>query len=444
MYTIEPLSSIKKEINIPPDKSISHRAAIISSLVKEKTKIYPFLLSEDTLATLNCLKKLGVNLTLQKDKTLIIEGCSLYFPKKEKAKLFAKNSGTTMRILSGILCGQKFPSFFDGAFSLRKRPMARITYPLRMMGAKIWGKVINSEEYPPLKIEPVKRLRGINYKLPIASAQVKSCLLLASLYTKEESIIVEPQYSRDHTERMLLLFGANFKKLKKKNLLKKTRRLKSPKEIFIPSDFSSASFFIVLGLILKNSELLIKNVNINPTRCGLLNVLKKMGANFKIINKKNYFEPFADILVKSSSLKGVEVKENQISLMIDEIPVLCVAASFAKGKTVIKGVKELRVKETDRINSMIHNLRKAKIDIKTSSYRYKNKDDLLIEIKGGSPVASSFNSFSDHRTAMSMIILSLALKKESKIDEIKCIEKSFPQFISLIESFYKGYHTSDI
>jgi len=444
MYKIKPLEKIKKEIEIPPDKSISHRAAIISSLAKGKTKIYPFLSSSDTLTTLNCLKKMGVDVKLQKDKTLIVEGCGFYFPKKEKVRLFAKDSGTTMRILSGVLSGQKFSSFFDASSSLRKRPMARITHPLRIMGARIQGKVVNSEEYPPLKIEPVNRLKGINYKLPIASAQVKSCLLLASLYTQEETTIIEPFLSRDHTERMLLLFGANLERKNKKIFLKRTKKINTPGKIFIPSDFSSASFFIVLGLILKDSELLIKNVNINPARCGLLNILRKMGAEIEIINKKDYFEPFADILVKSSSLKGVEVKENQISLMIDEIPVLCVAASLAKGKTVIKGIKELRVKETDRIYSMIHNLRKAKIDIKASSYQYKNKDDLLIEIKGGSPVASSFNSFSDHRTAMSMIILSLALKKESKIDEIKCIDKSFPQFIPLIESFYKGYHTSDI
>ena len=434
MHKIKPLGKVKKKIQIPSDKSIFHRAIMFSSIAKGKTLITPFVLSDDTKATLNCIKKLGIKTKFIKKGVLQIEGKGLYYPGKTKVHLFAAESGTTMRILSGILCGQKFPVVFDGALALKRRPMKRITQPLRLMGADICGRRRKNQEYPPLTVKPVSSLSGIKYKLPIASAQVKSAILLASLYAKEKTQISEPNISRDHTERMLSLFKAKIKRKGKVINLGIPKKLLSPKKIFIPSDFSSAAFFIVLGLILKNSKILIKNVNINATRAGLLSVLKRMGANIKILNKKNYYEPYADIEVRSSALKATVVKESQIPLMIDEVPILCVAASFAKGKTSIKGVGELKVKETDRIKSIVYNLKKAGVEINTHKCKAKSKKDWLIEINGGKAKPGKFKSFSDHRTAMSMIVFASALDRQSSIDDIKCINKSFPEFISLMKS----------
>ncbi|MBU1367780.1 MAG: 3-phosphoshikimate 1-carboxyvinyltransferase [Candidatus Omnitrophica bacterium] len=437
MYKIRPLNKVKRQIVVPADKSISHRAAIISSISKGKTHIKPYLVSEDTQATLDCLKICGVRVNLNKEGLLTVEGVGLYLSRKKRVTLSAGESGTTLRILSGLLCAQKFSTRFNSANSLEKRPMERITVPLRLMGADIKGKCVESEEYPPLLINPAK-LKGIKYKLPIPSAQVKSALLLASLYAKGETQIIEPAASRDHTERMLSLFKAKLKRQGKSIISSRVKMLISPNELFIPSDFSSASFFIVLGLILKNSEILIKNVNINPTRCGLLRVLIRMGAKIEIINKKDYYEPYTDILVKSSSLRATEVEKKEIPSMIDEIPILAVAASFAKGKTRLKGVGELKVKETDRINSLRYNLTKVGVEICAYKYKKQGREDWALEIKGNPCFYKKgrveFRSFSDHRTAMSLIILAAAGERESKIDEIQCINKSFPEFIPLIES----------
>jgi len=442
MYKIKPLSSIKKEITVPPDKSISHRAIILSSLCKGKTCISPFVKSEDALATLNCMKKLGVRVELRK-KTLTINGQGMYFkpkPEKSPVSLFAAESGTTMRILSGLLVCQKFSAIFEASPSLSKRPMGRLLGPLSEMGAIISGTPRDNgvngkrDAYPPLSIEPAKKIKAGEFKLEIASAQVKSAIMLAALYANGTTTITEPCKSRDHTERMLKLFGADLTAKDTTIALKPAKELISPKKLFIPGDFSSAAFFIVLGLILKNSSLVIKNVNINPTRLGLLNVLKRMGANIKIQNKKNAYELYADILVESSQLKATVVEPQEIPSMIDEIPVLCVASAFAQGKTEIKGVKELKVKETDRVRSMMVNLTKAGVDI----YEESCGNDLKIVITGRSKHKhGNFQSFYDHRTAMSMIIFAMALDSESKIDDTRCIDKSFPEFISLIKTLYK-------
>ena len=407
---------------------------MLSAIAKGITKIKPFILSADAKATLDCIKKLGVAAKIKAKNVLTVKGEGLLFPRKDNVTLFAKESGTTIRILSGLLCGQKFTTKFDASPALKKRPMKRITAPLRMMGANIKGRKLRTQEYPPLMIGPAKRILNLKYKLPVASAQVKSCLLLASLYAKGITKIIEPTASRDHTERMLKVFKARISKAGRAISLGASKALISPRNIFIPGDFSSAAFFIILGLILKKSQLLIKNVNINPTRCGLLNVLKRMNAKIKVINKKNYYEPYADILVKSSTLCATKVKENEIPTMIDEIPILCVAASFAKGTTKIKGLKELKVKESDRLNAIIHNLKKAKMEVGAHQYKTKKGKNWAIVIKGSRPNPAAFKSFNDHRIAMSMIVLGLALSDKSKVDDIKCIDKSFPEFISLIKS----------
>ncbi|MBU1121482.1 MAG: 3-phosphoshikimate 1-carboxyvinyltransferase [Candidatus Omnitrophota bacterium] len=435
MYTITPITSIKKDIEVPADKSISHRAVLTSSLAKGKTIISPFLLSDDTYATLECIKKCGVRTKLE-GNTLVIEGVGKNLPVTGNIEFFAKESGTTIRIFSGVLCGQAEAYFkFNTSAALSRRPMSRITVPLRMMGADIKGTVLNNVEYPPLTISSSKLLNPIKYKMPVASAQVKSAIIYASLYAKGITEIKEPFLCRDHTERMITVFGGKVHKKGRTIFSQGESRLISPGKLFIPSDFSSAAFFIVLGLILRKSQLLIKNTNINPTRCGLLTVLRRMGAQIKVVNKNDYYEPSADILVKSSQLRAVEVKSCEVPLMIDEIPILAVAASFAKGITAIWGAKELKVKETDRINSMIYNLNKAGVEISSSKYMKGKTENWVIKIKGSNKLKpAKFKSFSDHRTAMSMIVLAKALDGDSMIDDIACINKSFPEFISLMEA----------
>lgn len=383
--------------------------------------------SEDTLATLDCFKRLGVRGKLNKDGSLDIQGVGLYFNKKNKVVLYAGESGTTIRILAGALCGQKFPIELKAAPALSKRPMARVINPLRIMGADISAKNREGKLYPPIKINPVRKILSADVKIDVASAQVKSAIMMAGLYADGKVSLREPFKSRDHTERMLPLFGVPVKV--KGNTVTVTPKafLRQPKNVFVPGDFSSAAFFIVLGLIAKDSCLKIKNVNINPTRIGLLNVLKRMGADIKIINKQNSYEPYADIEVRSSVLNGTMVQPKEIPLMVDEVPVLCVAAAFAKGMTEIQGIEELRVKETDRVNSMISNLRASGVDISD------NRSGLVINGGGGYNPAD-FRSFGDHRTAMSMIVFSMALDRPGKIDDISCISKSFPDFIKMIAS----------
>jgi 3-phosphoshikimate 1-carboxyvinyltransferase len=438
MYKIRQLKSLNREIVIPADKSISHRALILSSIVKGQTQIKPFLHSNDTFATLDCIKQLGVKTELQGDGSLIVEAQGRYLnPKMRRVVLEARESGTTMRMLAGLLCAQRFPVLFSGSVPLNNRPMERIVRPLKDMGANIDGQRRNNDIYPPLEINPVNTmLSAINYKMPIASAQVKSAILLASLYAKGITSIEEPFKSRDHTEHMLKCFGADIKIESSKVSLNPKAELKSPKEIFIPSDFSSAAFFIVLGLILKGSQITVRNVNINPTRAMLLDILKRMGADIEIINKNEDLEPYADIIVRSSSLKSTVVSLQEVPAMIDEIQILCVAAAFAKGQTTISGVEELRVKETDRIESIIANLRAAGVGISSDDAPCSDTSHRKIQIlrvEGASSFKKAeFKSQGDHRTAMSAIILGAAMDCDSFIDDIKCINKSFPEFTEII------------
>jgi 3-phosphoshikimate 1-carboxyvinyltransferase len=425
----------------------------MASLCKGKTVIKPFLRSNDTLATLDCMKRLGISAELRDDNTLIVEGKGmLYLPPVPTVNLYARESGTTMRILSGILAGQKFDVLFDAEPSLARRPMKRIVEPLRKMGANISGspsasrlaegsprrtprgEPFKDNIFPPLVIRPVKHLKGKTFKLEIASAQVKSAILFASLYADKKTTVIEPFHSRDHTERMLKLFKAKIKIAGRKVTCRPLKKLCTPGKIFIPADFSSAAFLIVLALILKKSAVTIKNVNINPTRCGLLNVLKRMGAKIKIVNKRAAYEPYADIIAEASRLKGATVKREEIPLMIDEIPILCVAAAFAQGITRIEGIKELRIKETDRIASMVSNLRGAGVDI---ADKPDGKDDWMMIVKGKESYdGAHFVSHHDHRTAMSMIVFAMACGSGSSIDDLSCIDKSFPEFVATVSNLY--------
>jgi 3-phosphoshikimate 1-carboxyvinyltransferase len=413
---------IKKEIKVPPDKSISHRAVILGCISKGETVIKNFLEADDCLRTVRCFRNMGVK--IEKEKNFWRIKSKGFSSLKEPGNILnCGNSGTTMRIISGVLSACSFYSVLTGDRYLRKRPMRRIIVPLEMMGAKIWARENN---FPPLSIKG-GNLKGITYKLPVASAQVKSSLILAGLFAEGVTKIIEPVKSRDHTERMLKFLEADIEIFESEITVRGGKQIFG-KDIFVPSDISSASFFIACGVITKNSEILIKDVGVNPTRCGFLKVLKRMGANIEILNERELNnEPIADILVKSSELKGVNIEGEEIPLLIDEIPVIAVVATQAEGITLIKNAEELRIKETDRIKATVLELKKmgAKIE--------ELRDGMLIEgpvkLKGG-----KLNSYGDHRMAMALSIAGLVAKGETTVSGCECVKTSFPDFFSILES----------
>lgn len=391
-------------------------------------------MSKDCSATLGLFKKLNSKIVERKSK-LIIEGKGLRGLSATQRKIWVGESGTTMRIACGVLAGQDFDITLVGAKSLSSRPMRRVTEPLRMMGARIETRQRRQgagiEEYPPLTIRG-RKLKAITYRLPVASAQVKSAILLAGLFARGITRVIEPIKTRDHTERMLKLFKADLKTRGKIISIKGNLPLKSPGLIKLPRDISAASFFIVAAILTTKSDLTIKSVGINPSRCGLIRILKRMGADINIRRRKaltGQNEPIGDLRIKSSRLRSTLIKKSQVPSLIDELPILMVAAALAKGKTRIESVQELRVKETDRINSMIKGLTKMGAKIKV--IRKKRREDLLItgieQLKG-----ASLRSFGDHRTAMSLIIAGLTAKNDSYIDEVGCINKSFPDFLQIL------------
>ncbi|MDD5595348.1 MAG: 3-phosphoshikimate 1-carboxyvinyltransferase, partial [Candidatus Omnitrophica bacterium] len=353
-YVIKPASSSKCVVSLAGDKSIAHRCLILSSLVCAKTQIENFPFNKDCLSTLEACKKLGVRIIRKDASTIIIFGKGLFGLNTPKGKIFVGESGTTLRLLLGVLAGQNFTTKLIAGDSLSRRPMRRVTLPLRMMGAEIKSGVRSQEsgveEYAPITIKG-GNLKGITYKMPVASAQVKSAILLAALYAKGKTKVIEPLPTRDHTERILKLFGANLKVQKNTITISANKKLTSPGKIYIPGDISSASFFMVLAAILPRSTIRIKKISLNPTRTGIIAVLKKMGADICVRPQASGlrgFEPVGDLIIKTSRLKGVAVKKKEIPSLIDELPILMVAACFAKGKTVFEGIGELRVKETDR------------------------------------------------------------------------------------------------
>ncbi len=437
----KPISCIRGEVFLSGDKSIAHRSIILGAISNGKTLINNFPFNDDCLATINVFKKLGIKITRNpKNHTVIVFGKGLNGLKQPNGPIFIAESGTTLRLLLGILAGQNFKVTFTAGESLSKRPMLRVTSPLRLMGAQINAKKAKTykgrhEEFPPIAIKGCN-LKPITYKMPIASAQVKSAILLAGLFTEGSTRVVEQIKTRDHTERMLRLFSADIKIGEHVISVRGLKELISPANIYIPGDISSASFFIVASLILPNSKIVIRKVGLNPSRMGIVKVLKRMGADIlttylPIYRAANKFEPIGNLLARSSILKGITIKREEIPSLIDELPILMVAACFAQGKTVLQGVEELRVKETDRIKSMCFNLRLmgARIEI----VKEGNSENINIygarELKG-----AKVTSFDDHRTAMSMIIAALAAKSKTEIDDIACINKSFPDFVSLLRS----------
>ncbi|HDM38002.1 MAG TPA: 3-phosphoshikimate 1-carboxyvinyltransferase [Candidatus Omnitrophica bacterium] len=419
---IREIKRLRGKIPLPADKSISHRSVIIGSISKGTTKVSNFLKSEDCLNTVEVFKLLGINIFFNKENQLIIESKGLRGLKQPEAALYFGNSGTGCRLTAGILAGQSFKSKITGDESLSKRPMRRITDPLRKMGAEISGK--DNANYLPLEIKG-GRLKSIEYDLPIASAQVKSSILLAGLYARGRTCLIEPHKSRDHTERMLKSFGAKIEVEGLKVCIESQTEL-TARDISIPNDISAASFFMIAACIVGDSEIYLEGVGINPTRSAILQVLRKMGADIRIIHKDlNSYEPIADIIVKSSRLKAIKIGEEMVPLLIDELPILMVAATQAQGRTLIENASELRVKETDRIESMVTNLKKLGANIKSIG------DDVIIEgpvkLKG-----AEVSSFSDHRTAMSMSIAGLIAEGKTQVDNIECIKTSFPDFHQVI------------
>jgi len=434
-FEIRPVSGVKGKISLPADKSIAHRAVILSALAVGKTRIENFPVNKDCLATISIFKRLGIKIS-RKLNTVEIIGKGLLGLSKPSNTVSILESGTTFRLLLGVLAGQNFTTRLTAGKALSKRPMLRVTSPLRKMGAIInsKSKYLNSkyEEFPPIEITG-GNLKSITYKLPVASAQVKSAILLAALYAKGRTKVIEPIPSRDHTERMLKVFKARINVGNNSISLRGNKKLISPGKIYVPGDISSAAFFMVAGSIVPDSQIIIKNVCLNPTRIGVIKVLKRMEADIRVSGDQDIrgsgMEPFGNIEVRSSKLKGVTINESEVPSLIDELPILMVAASISKGRTVIKGVQELRLKETDRIKSMTKNLRIMGADI--AVLKSGGVENIIIsgvaQLKGG-----SVSAFGDHRTAMSMIIAGLAANGNTKIDNVSCISKSFPEFIKIL------------
>lgn len=416
---IKPVEKIEGQTRMPGDKSISHRALLFSSLTENTVEIEGLLQAEDTLATRNCLSELGVEFEDNGVKVMV-KGKGLRGLEEPGNILDAGNSGTTARLLTGLLAGQPFYTTVTGDHSLRIRPMKRITEPLQQMGALISGRRDN--EHLPLSIRGYDLL-PVNYALPVASAQVKSSLLAAALYSHGVSEIIDPYNTRDHTERMLSYLGADIKKMGRHHIIMKSPSRLEGEIIRIPGDISAAAFFIVAAVLAPRGELQIEGVGINPSRTGIIDVLRVMGADIQVINEREYNnEPVGDLLVRGGgNLKGIEIGSEMIPRLIDEIPVITVAAIFAEGETVIKGASELRVKESDRIQTVSRELQKMGASIQ------EMPDGLVI--RGGDRLnGARCSSHGDHRLAMALATAAMFAENESIINGSEAADNSFPHF----------------
>ncbi len=419
---INKAKKFKGEFSPTPDKSISHRAVIFSSLSKGKSVIKNFLRAEDPISTVNAFRALGVDIHFKGDD-LIVFGNGIRALQEPHDVIHCGNSGTTIRMLSGVLSGNPFFSVLTGDESLRGRPMARVITPLRRMGAEIMARA--DGKFPPLAIKG-KPLNPIQYSMPFASAQVKSAILLAGIYADGVTEIREPARSRDHTERMMPAFGAEITVNGFSVSIRGWIELKGA-EIVVPGDFSSAAFFIVGALLIENSDITIKGVGINPTRTGLLDALKEMGAEIGTSNIRTLSgEPVADIHCRGGAeLKAINITKEKIPALIDEFPILCVAATRAKGITTIRGAEELRVKESDRIKSIVTELRKMGVELE------EFEDGL--SISGGNDLkGADTESYGDHRIAMAMAIAGLIADGTTRINGVSSVNISFPGFFEII------------
>lgn len=430
-YIEKPGTRLHGEVTVPGDKSISHRAVMFGAIAQGRTEITNFLQGEDCLATIDCFQKMGISIENTNHKVTVL-GKGLRGLTPPSSSLNVGNSGTTTRLISGILAGQSFETTLTGDTSLNARPMSRIMEPLQRMGCSITSRSGNN--CAPLNIQG-GHLHGITFDSKVASAQVKSCLLLAGLYADSDTIVSEPALSRNHTELMLTGFGARLCSFT--TIDKKAAVSISPcdtlyaQRLLIPGDISSAAYFIAAGLLVPNSELLIKNVGLNPTRAGILSVCRSMGGNITFINEKEEGgEPSADLLVRSSSLHGITIDGSIIPTLIDEIPIIAVLAAFANGRTIIKDAAELKVKETNRIAAITDNLTAMGGHITATA------DGMIIE--GGAALhGASINSFFDHRIAMSFAIAGLMADGTTKIQDSHCVDVSYPAFFSSLKNLYQ-------
>lgn len=423
------ITGLRGEVNIPGDKSISHRCIMFGSIASGTTEISNFLQGADCLATINCFRKMGIEIENQPEK-IIVHGKGLHGLTAPTEILDVENSGTTTRLISGILVGQPFESKLSGDNSLNSRPMKRIMEPLTRMGGHISSILRNG--CAPLYIAPGK-LHGIHYDSPVASAQVKSSILLAGLYADGETSVTEPSLSRNHTELMLKEFGADIRSQYDLNTSKATAFIRPCSELYgqkimVPGDISSAAYFIAAGLLVPNSEILIKNTGINATRAGILKVCEDMGANITLLNERTEGgEAIADILVRTSKLHGTTISGDIIPTLIDEIPIIAIMAAAAEGTTIIKDAAELKVKETNRIETVVDNLKAMGCDIIAT-------DDGMI-IHGGRPLhGATIHTLLDHRIAMAFSIAALIAEDTTRILDSKCVDVSYPTFYDSFEN----------
>ena len=420
---IKPAPFLKGEVHIPGDKSISHRSVMFGALAEGLTEVTHFLQGADCLSTINCFRRLGIEIENTPER-ILIHGRGLHGLRPSSQMLDAGNSGTTIRLISGILAGQPFSTSISGDASIQKRPMKRIIAPLQEMGAKITGR--DGSSCAPLDICG-SALSGIDYHTPVASAQVKSCILLAGLYADSPTSVTEPSLSRNHTELMLSSFGAQLKCQDTTASIQPDPLMKGQK-IEVPGDISSAAYFIAAGLLVPNSEILIRNVGINPTRDGMLRAAAAMNADITKLNVHYASgEPVCDLLVKSSSLIGTTIEGNLIPALIDEIPVLAVMAAYAEGTTIIKDAAELKVKESDRIEAIVSNLKAMGADVTAC-------DDGMI-IHGGRPLHHAvIHTHKDHRIAMSFAVAALCSEGGAELMEAECVNISYPEFYQHLRS----------
>ena len=418
-YIVQPGGKLQGKLRVPGDKSISHRSIMLGSLAEGVTEVSGFLEGEDALATLATFRAMGVQIDGPKEGRVTVHGVGMHGLKPADKELYLGNSGTSIRLLSGLLSGQKFASTLTGDKSLSGRPMRRVTDPLAMMGADIES----DEGKPPLKIKANTKLAGITYTLPMASAQVKSCILLAGMYAEGKTTVTEPAPTRDHTERMLAGMGYQVEVNGDTVSIEGGGKLTAT-SIDVPADISSATFFMVGAAISEGSDITLTHVGINPTRIGVINILRLMGANISLSNESvTGGEPVADIRVQYAPLKGINIPEDQVPLAIDEFPALFIAAACAEGTTVLTGAEELRVKESDRIQAMADGLQILGIDAQSTA------DGIIIN--GGIIGSGEVESHDDHRIAMSFAIAGLQAGGTIQINDCANVATSFPDFVGL-------------
>lgn len=422
---IKKLKNLKGTLSVPGDKSISHRAVMFGALAQGTTKISGFLEGADCLSTIRCFRQMGISIE-QNGSDVLVHGKGLHGLSAPSDVLDMGNSGTTTRLISGILAGQRFSSTLTGDASIQSRPMNRIMTPLKEMGADITS--LKNNGCAPLSIQGTQ-LHGIHYNSPVASAQVKSCILLAGMYADGETKVTEPVLSRNHSEIMLHYFGADVRSFGTTACISPEPEL-TAREISVPGDISSAAYFIAAGLLTPNSEILLKNVGINPTRDGILKVCRQMGADIALLNESHQGEPTADLLVRTSSLHGTVIEGDMIPTLIDELPVIAVMAAFAQGTTIIRDAQELKVKESDRIAVMCENLKRMGADVTPT------EDGMIIN--GGKLLhGACIDSHLDHRIAMSFAVAGAICDGVLSINGGECVNISYPEFYKDLYSLSK-------